>query len=308
MAGALFLVCTHATATSWYMKPWKELYEHVHPGAKPPWRNLMEAQHWAVSERDKLEPYVLDVLRGRYPEKPWSSILFVIEAIPTAEIRDVLLQKTLELLDRNRTRRPDWSGEDTDIVTYIIDIFTKAGDVRIRPIVVEFITVEDQPHRAVEHSVLALRKLGNMESLPVLRGIQLRRTDVRMDRRCALAEKAIEMRERGEDIFSNAENELRGVNEAYIRAIENGDFGAFAAVHPYGFVGGVDEEEFRREILAHPDMGEIVRSLKEVAGREEFVVDREDYLATLIVEDRYKFTYVLEVDGWKISGPIRVGP
>lgn len=190
----------------------------------------------------------------------------------------------------------------------VIDICAGAGDTRIRPIAQNLIAVENQAYELVEHCVAALREVGGAESIRVLKGISLRRKHVHMDRRCAMTEKVIEARLAGRDIFANAEVELCKVTAQFVRAIEERDFTSFASVQPYGFRLGVDEEEFTREILAHPEWSDILRALKEVGGREEFQIDRHDYRATLIVEGRYQFTYALEVDGWKIHGPIRIGP
>lgn len=288
---------------------WKELYKELNDGARPAWKARDEAHAWGVSEKDRLEPVVLEILRGQRADADWSgSVLFVARVIPTNKIRDVLLLRIQEVVQEESGNALQRMSGNASGLSRAIDVFAKAGDIRILPTVLLLMDLDGQEYEVLEHCALALRTVGNGASLQKLRSIPLRQRDIRFERLCALTEKIIEARQAGQDIFGNTEQELRVVTAQFVRAIEQRDFTAFAAVQPYDFRLVVDEEEFTRRILPQPEWGDILRALKEVAGREEFQIDRDDYQATLIVEGCYQFTYILEIDGWKIFGPIRVGP
>jgi len=296
-------------AKSWYMKPWKDLYAQLHSGETPTWSNPTEAKEWIRAERDRVEPYILEILKGQHPDKPWSSVLFVTEAIPTPRIREVLIDRAHEIINGVPESRLVRGSSDANILAYMLDILTNAHDPRVRDIALDMITVENQAPKIVEHAITALRRFGGGESLESLRRIGQRAVDLRLDRDCALAEKIIEARVEGKDLFADAVDQLRNLNVRFVHAIEEGDYEGFASIQPFGFRAGVDAEEFGRKYKASdPDITDIVRAMKGIAGKEQFDIDRGEYQATLVVEGKYKFTYVLEVDGWKIFGPIRVGP
>ncbi len=300
-------LCATAHATSWYMKPWKEVYARIHPNTKPSWKSLNDAREWARKEQDLIEPVLLRILNSEYEDISWTHGLPVAREVPTGPVKNVLHRRLNETVRDAPDGCITLGSKASGGVTTIIEILGRSRDVRVESIALALVSKDCQPSLVVERCVEALQRVGGRESIEQLRRIPLRQRSEHIDRLCALAEKAIHTREQGRDIFANAEEELRVVTAQFIRATEQRDFTSFTAIQPFGFRRAVDEEEFTREILPHPESGSMLRVLKEIAGREQFRIDRDNYRATLIVDGRYQFTYVLEVDGWKILGPIRVG-
>lgn len=68
---------------------------------------------WVAHERDRVEPVVLGILRGERGDMPWTSALSIVHVIPTQDIRNVLLDRMNEVLERN--------GKD-GVVTHRADI------------------------------------------------------------------------------------------------------------------------------------------------------------------------------------------
>ena len=156
-----FGISVEAEGTSLYLKPWKDLYQELHQGEKPEWRGLSDVHAWALKERERLEPLVLEVLRGESSDKAWPDMLFVAQVISTEEIRDVLLERVQEVVAKADGHPTEPTSRDAGILALAIDMFAKAKDARIVPTVLELIGVEDQGYAVVEHCVDALRNLGD---------------------------------------------------------------------------------------------------------------------------------------------------
>lgn len=290
-------------------KVWRTVYERLHSGESAPWRGKEDAVAWARGERDRVEPIVMRIIRGDEPDIQWTAGLSIARHIPSPAICELLVGKSRRIIDGAPDERLIPNSTDERGLINILDILARERHEAVRSLVRELAAQPEQSSLVIEHCLGALRYVGTKEDLQVVVQIASRHMSPHIDRQCGMTEKLIQMREEGKDIFADAEQELRAVTAVFVRAMEQRDFAALAAVEPYGFREAVDEEEWTREMVAREAaISEMVRAVKAIAGREEFKIDRDNYRASLTVEERYQFTYVLEVDGWKISGPLRVGP
>ena len=157
-------------------------------------------------------------------------------------------------------------------------------------------------------SVRALQRVGNESSLPRLQAVPRHRTDPWMDRGCALAEKMIEARMRGQSVFADAPAQLRALIERYLSAIRGRDYAAYMAVKLFGFDKAQDEAEVTRKIFDNEELRPILRDLAKAID-QPFTIHEDDLQAELTFGDgRYQLSCLLEVDGWKIGGIHRIAP
>ena len=133
------------------------------------------------------------------------------------------------------------------------------------------------------------------------------RRDLRLERETALARKILQARVSGRDALAGASDELLAVTRRWIAAVEAKDYDAYLAVQPFGG-GGIDKHDFFEELLPSAELPAILEAVKAVIDTAVFEVDRDKLDASLVVDGRYKFDYVLEVDGWKIAGPMQIAP
>lgn len=89
---ALTFVGHSAYGSQWH-PIWRELYKELNDGANPKWNTFDDVKAWAASERDRLQPVVLRILRGDRPEKHWAIGMMVGRVIPTRAICDVVLNR-----------------------------------------------------------------------------------------------------------------------------------------------------------------------------------------------------------------------
>ena len=139
------LLCTETVADTFYLKPWKEVYGELHPGSEPEWRGMKDAHAWALDEHVRLEPAVLERLRGERAEIPWTDVLPIARLIPTGAIRDVLIGRLKEVLTRYPSRSIDRTSPDARIVASVVRILGEVGDKRISKIAGELVTKDGQP-------------------------------------------------------------------------------------------------------------------------------------------------------------------
>jgi len=290
---------------------WYDVYRELNPNETGEVQDelwLHDIEAWAIRERTRLEPIVLRILKGEQANAAWTRALSIARVIPTPSIRDTLVERLQELASETPDGCFAGPAQHGGSVAVIVTILGSSGDDRVREMATYLASRECQPALVVERCVEALQHIGGKETLARLRQIPLRQRYDHIDRLCRRAEKIIEARVEGRDLFAGAVDQLRDVNVQFVRAVEDGNYESFASIQPFGFRAGVDVEEFQRKFKPDdPEIADIVRAMKSIAGTEQFDIDRDEYQATVIIEGRYKFTYVLEVDGWKIFGPVRVG-
>lgn len=289
---------------------WTYLYKELNDGASPPWKGRDEARAWGVREKERLEPVILEILRGERADADWSgSVLFVARVIPTQDIRDVLLERVHEVVAKADGKPMEPRSRDAGAVALSIDIFAKAKDARIVPMVLELIGVEDQGYAVVEHCVDALRKLGDEgNSIRTLRGIALRKKHVHMDRRCAMGEKVIQARIRGVDLCRDGQEELRALAQRFIRACEERNVEDYLKTYSFQWQEVLDADDVE-EHFGGEGFDEIVQKLKEtITARVPFTINRDELTAHLVVGQRWQFDCVLQLEGWRVAGLKRVAP
>jgi len=85
---------------------------------------------------------------------------------------------------------------------------------------------------------------------------------------------------------------------------------AYLNTLPSSVRSGVDEHDFNVELLLAQGLPAMVEAAKKAATADDeaFQIDRQRLEASIVVDDRYKFVYVLDRDGWKMFGPVGAGP
>ncbi|MFH0983449.1 MAG: hypothetical protein V2A79_18175 [Planctomycetota bacterium] len=302
----LLAICQDA-AGSEILKVWYTVYEELHPGQIPGWATQQEVQSWAIQEHERLEPVVLRILRGEQEGTEWTAGLAMARVIPSARICETLLARMREIETRYPEKRIKPASRDEMGLVSIIDVLAQAKYVEASSATIELAVQPEQSRVIMEHCISALQKLGDASSLAPIRGIALRRQDVKLDRLCGLTERIIEARLRGESVLADAQRQLRALVEKYVDAIEKKNYPAYAALMPYGFEKRADENEVRREVFEDPRMLEAVAELKKAVD-QSFVVVEDELRAELVYAGRYKLDCILEVDGWKLVGILQVGP
>lgn len=288
---------------------YKDAFEAIHPGQDPKWTNMQDVDSWFESERDLIEGVTLEWLRAPHDSAEWRRGLFFGRKIASKRICETLFESVRTGLARLADSNLPIREVDHEALGGPIVVLATCGDARAVPALHRLLSDARCPRRFLEGYLEAIRIIGDASSVGVIEGISRLKTDTSLDRKASLAEKVIEARLEGKDVFSDATSRLRDLNAQYVRALESGDYEGFASIQPFGFRAGVDAEEFKRKFKpTDPEIAEILRALKDVAGKEQFDIDRDEYRATLVVDGRFRFTYVLEVDGWKIHGPVRIAP
>ncbi|MGD2110026.1 MAG: hypothetical protein PVI86_11630 [Phycisphaerae bacterium] len=291
------------------MKPWKEVYQQIHPDSNPTWKSLDDAHAWAQREQELIEPVLLRVLDSEYENIPWTHGLPLAREIRTRPIVDALYARLKRLLGDAPGRCITVGSKEDAGITGIIEILGLSGDSRVQPLALALASKECQPSLVVERCVEAIRRVGGRDAIDKLKTVPLRQSNQHIDRLCGLAEKAIRMRLRGDNILAHAESQLRTVTRAWADAVEAQDMQAFLDVQPLRARDVVDEHDFKVELLQSPELPDILAAARKAATAEDdaFHIDEERLQASITVDEKYKFIYVLEVDGWKIGGPLGAG-
>jgi hypothetical protein len=134
--------------------------------------------------------------------------------------------------------------------------------------------------------------------------------DISLQRQAALAEKFVAARLAGRDMLEDSRGALRTVTRAWIQAVEAQDMQAYVRALPSSAAGGISQYDFEVELLQDPGLPELLAAAKKAADATDDAIslDRDRLEASIVVDARYKFLYVLEVDGWRIAGAVRVAP
>jgi len=287
-------------------KDWKAVYQELNDGRDPQWATQAEAEKWLSDHVREVEPVVLEVLRGERPDVPWTAGLTTARVVVTPAIAAVASDRLKEALARNPQLVVGVHSSDSYLIT-VIQVLERARYVPALPLVHRLCSIDGQDSLTMEHCLAFMRKIGDESSIAIMQTLRRRGLDETTQRRLSVAEKVITTRLDGRDIAVDAQSQLRAVTRAWREAIETKNYDAFLGTQPFGGEG-MDKRDFYDEILREPQMPAILDALKKVGGQEEFEVDRDKLEASLVVDGRYKFDYVLEADGWKIGGPMQIAP
>jgi hypothetical protein len=287
-------------------REWKSIYRELNNGSDPEWKSQEEAETWLREHEADVEPIVLEILRGERTNRPWTSALVTARAIPTHAIAVAATARFRDALSEERNLVVFVNSPNSYILG-LVEIIGLAAYEPARPLLHRLVAVEGQSQSALEVCFKALRKIGDRDTLSVVAGLRSRCTDAATTNLCALTEKILDAKLRGADALDGATGELRAVNRAWVEAIEERDYDGYVKINPLGVRRGIDRNLYE-QVLKEPTTPEILRALKGIAGREEFEVDADKLEASLVVDGRYKFDYVLEADGWKIGGPTQIAP
>jgi hypothetical protein len=291
------------------LKVWATAYQALNPGESPRWTSRSQAEAWAVAEQERLEPVLLEMLRGEVEGTPWGAALSIAQVIPTPRICEVLLVRMQEILARYPDGRITQTSEDISALVRLLTILAEADyePSQLKQIATHLACQERQPSRIVEECVVVLRKLGDAESLAAIREVPLRKEDPCIDRLCIVTERVIDARLRGETVCPNAQAELRALAETFIRAIQTKDYKTYVRAMRWRFERGSDEPEVRREVFENPEALALAEKLKESLDHP-FDIEPDELQAHLLFGDGYKLECVYDADGWRIARIARAGP
>lgn len=285
---------------------WETMYQTMSPGATIEWPK--GGPHaWARTNADQLDPLIADVIESR-TGLPWVHGLLGARVVAGIRTRDALSNRLDQVVTETNTAGASVAQDKCAQIAGIAKILAENFDDRPIAIINSLLRSGECDNASTVQLIEAARTVGNNESRNVLAGVRRRRLSEGTDRAAALAEKVLTARTAGRDILENADNDLREVTQAWVAALEAKDRDAYISVLPFDARAGLSKHDFDAELLGSPELPRILAALKGVAGREAFEIDRDKLEASMIVDGRYKFLYIFEVDGWKIHGPLQVAP
>jgi hypothetical protein len=289
------------------MKPWKDVYRQVYPGAEPNWKSLDDARQWARSDKERVEPVVLRILSSEYDDILWTHGLLIASEIPTEKVRDVLFQRLEQMLKDV----PDACLTDTTnargAITAIIKILGQSEDARVGPIALTLALKHCQTALVVERCIEALQRVGGNETLNQLSDIPLRQRNEHIDHMAALTEKIIEARMEGK-VFppETAPEELRTVAREFVKALEDGDVAKFRQLFPAQMREHMGEDklaelaEWNQKEQALPAIRTALDANTPLEIDRELDIDQEYFQAKFVCDNRFVLEFIYEIDGWKV--------
>lgn len=279
----------------------KALYQELHPGESPRWSEFGGFHGWARKEKERLEPIVLEILRGEREEVPWEyAVSFVAQDIPTTAICDAIHDRMERILTKEQTDAEGLTLRDRGLLVQLLLVLAEGDDKRAVEPLNALIGWSKCSHALGYDYLMALRKVGDGTSLKALRRMPLRETNRETNLEAALTEKIIEARLNGVSISPNAQKELSELGRRFVRAAETQDYKSYISCFPIGFEEIFDEQNMA-EFLEHPDGRPGLEALAiALDNGESFDVDLEELRAKLICDEAFLFECVLEVDGWKV--------
>lgn len=282
---------------------WHDAYREIHQleeDAHPDALWVHDVAAWARRERVRLEPLVLQILRGEREGTPWTRALPIARAIPSRSICNVLFGRMQGIVQKISAEGGKAATVDHVQLVGIASVLSEGEDTRAVSVLNDLIQSLNCPERFATKYLVALRKVGDEESIKALQKMPLRKNDERVDRIAGLTEKVIKARLKGVSVSPNAEMELESLKEKLILAIEAKDYEAYVAVLPFGFEAVIDEEEVLAEIFENHKVLESIAALKN-ESRKPFDIQKDGLRAEQTFGDAHKLEFILEVDGWKIA-------
>jgi len=310
---SILFLCIGQVGISWggnIPTVYLETFQELHDGSKPEWKAMKDVDTWFEQERDRIEEVALEWLRAAHDTVEWRRGLFLSRKILSAPVCEMVFESVRNELAHAAANGVPVGEEDHMALAGPIVVLASCGDTRALPALHQLLGDALCPRRLIEEYLGALRRIGSATSINVIREIAARKSDTMLDRAAALTENMLMARGAGRDILEDSQRELRAITRAWIEAVETKDIGAYLSVLPYAARSGVDDHDFRVELLGAPALPEMLEAAKQAAQAEDdaFRIDRDRLEASIVVHGGYRFLYVLEVDGWKIAGPIGVGP
>ncbi len=292
------------SAAAEHSKVWLEVYNELNPAEPIKMQDplfVSDRIAWARKEKLRLEPIVLDIIRGNRPNTHWASGATIAGAIPTKQIRDALLDRVQQVMAGVADKPIGCLSSDERGLLRAIDVLASAKDERIRPFATRLVRQENQMQLIVEQCVRALRMVGNGESIRTLGSIPARQHSHFIDRLCRLSEKAIAARMEGR-LFppETAPQELRALGLGFLKAIEERDVAKFRESFPVEMREHIDEEQLA-EFAEWNQQEQAVPTIRAaLSGNIPLEIDREQLRAKLVCDNRYVIEFIYEIDGWKI--------
>ena len=190
---ALLLVCSPpdletsgSEITKMEHEFWVTLYHEVHPGEFPNWSKYGGRHAWAREETERLEPVVVQILRGEREETPWRHGLFVARDMPTERVCNALFTRMQSILREVAGRATGFTASDHASLVGVVSVLAEGGDARAVAPVNKLIQSPECSYRVAYKYLMALRKVGTAESLEALRRMPLRKSNERIDRMAAV--------------------------------------------------------------------------------------------------------------------------
>lgn len=281
------------------------LYQDLHPGELPDWSKLGGFHAWAKKEEERLEPIVLEILRGEREGVPSSyAVSFVAKVIPTKAICDVIVLDIESRLEKQRTTGAALTDQERGALVGRLSVLAQGNDSRsVAPLnkVAQSLRASRYALVTAPKCLTALRKVGDATSLRALSEMPLRKSNERINRMAALTEKIIEARIEGKAFPSEtASEELRVVTSRFLRACEAADLQAYNACFPWGFHKVRDEGDMHEFLDGEHGKPALAAIRAALDANAPFDINRQTLQAKCVCDGSYVLEYIYEVDGWKI--------
>lgn len=288
------------------------LYQELHPGEVTTFFEFGGFHEWAKKEEKRLEPIVLEILRGEREGVPWShAVSFVARDIPTKAICDEVFTRMESTLAEQRVDDAPLTDRAQGALIGLLSVLAEGDDTRaMQPLneLVQSIRASRYAHITGRKCLIALRRVGDKTSLEALREMPLRKTNERIDRAAGLTEKIIEARVQGKAFPpETAPEELRAVAQRFLKACDAENLHAYAACFPWGFHEVFDHGDMQEFLRGEHGPGSLAAIRAALNANVAIEIDQEKLQAKLLCDDRYVMEFVYEVDGWKVMNvrPLR---
>jgi hypothetical protein len=307
-AGLMATVLGSTSRGSTIPRVYLEAFTQLNSGRMPEWKGMKDAEEWLHADETRVEALVLKWMEAGRGTDVWKRAMILARKIPTTAIRDAVWEAMRDEFNDATTRIDKLTEDEHSGIAGAIAVLCAGDDPRATPLLDQLVTSRTCPSFVVEQYLRALQRMGTADSVGAVRRVALRQRYVHIDRLSILTERIIEERTNGRDAFANAPRELRAITRAWRDALEAKDREAYVKVLPSGAEERLSKYDFEVELLGSPELPRILEAARKAAEQGDFEIDRDKLEASVVVDGRYKFLYILEVDGWKTGGPIQIAP
>lgn len=289
---------------------YREAFQRLHDEHPPEWTGMKDVNAWFELEKKRIEQLTLEWLGAAHDTVEWRRGLFLSHKLASVAVCGRVFESVQDELVQVAAPETHIRSESHVALAGPIVVLASCGDARVLPALHRLVADPLCLRPFVEEYLRALRSIGDAASVGVIQGLAVRKTDATLDRAAGLTEKVILAKVARRSILGDADEKLRTLTAAWIGAIETRNMQAYLNVLPFGARAGVDEYDFTVELLQSPELPDILEAARRAAKAQDgaFQVQGDRLEASIVVDDRYKFVYILEVDGWKIFGPVGAGP
>ena len=142
---------------------WNTLYQELHPEESPQWSELGGRHAWAARNKERLEPILVEIIRGDREAVPWYHAMFVAHLVSTQAVCDALHRRMESILKNLTAGDPEHTAKDHASLAGIVSILAEAEDARSVDPLNTLIQSSKYSHAIARKYLRALRKIGDSD-------------------------------------------------------------------------------------------------------------------------------------------------